>query len=112
MKRNYWHDTDGTLDDVKRILGGEFVEWVLAQPHPDLLCSTRAAGAWTANEGESYFAFRSLEKLLDSRAVAPRELCNSEDCTQRRARHSMLCAYHRGEESANDLGLAARRGVL
>lgn len=61
---NYWNDTDLSLEGVTRMLGAGHVEWVRNQAHPVGVCESRAAGAWQANDAESFCAYRSLAAHL------------------------------------------------
>lgn len=58
-----WGTDDLGLDRIKRILGGAYVDGILAAWNAEGICAGRARGAWDANEREYHAAYRSLAKI-------------------------------------------------
>lgn len=54
-----------TMEDVKRTLGAEFVSgWLMQQPNPAATARGRAAGAWQANDRESFALYTRFAELV------------------------------------------------
>ncbi len=52
------------LAAIERVLSAEHVAWIKRQPYPAITASSRAHGAWVANEREEHAAYSSLADLL------------------------------------------------
>ena len=60
-----WTNTTLPIDRIVKRLGAQHVAWIRAQgDSAAITCDGRADGAWFANDGESYCAYRSLARLL------------------------------------------------
>lgn len=53
-----------TLKEIEAQFGTDFLAHVRARPNPVAFCECRAAGAWDANDAESYGQFKSLAQIL------------------------------------------------
>ena len=54
-----------SLARIVAFLGADHVEWIKRQPSPAITCQTRANGAWMANDGDTFAAYRALATILN-----------------------------------------------
>lgn len=64
---DYWHRSDLAREAIARMLGQAHLEFVLNRGAG--YCDGRAAGAWQANDKETYCAYRSLAALIRAGAL-------------------------------------------
>lgn len=58
-QENHWVDI-WTVERATGFLGKQHVEWILRQPCPLATAACRVTGAWMANDGDAYAAYRGL----------------------------------------------------
>jgi len=65
-----WQTTDLPLERIQRFFGKEWVDDILSMDKARAFgfCASRAAGAWNANERETYAMYRSLAHIVQERA--------------------------------------------
>lgn len=52
-----------TFEDIKRLFSSQHIAWLESQPNPVATAQGRAAGAWQANERESFAAYTRFAEL-------------------------------------------------